>query len=161
MSKQSVIQRRWERKNHKKRLAIKAVRFAISQGTIVRGACEVCGASKTHAHHDDYDKRLAVRWLCALHHKQWHLEHGEGANAHTPSKDHPHKKKSVYRGVSPLPNGTFKATVYSFAKKLKCVSCASELEAARAYDRLATEFHGAKAKLNFPAGSELVTARAS
>jgi len=41
----------------------------------------VCGSSEyIHAHHDDYDKPLDVRWLCAAHHKQWHDENGEAKN---------------------------------------------------------------------------------
>lgn len=43
--------------------------------------CEICGAEKTHAHHDDYSKPLNVRWLCPAHHRQWHDENGEGKNA--------------------------------------------------------------------------------
>lgn len=34
----------------------------------------VCGSSKTVAHHEDYDKPLAVWWLCELHHKARHAE---------------------------------------------------------------------------------------
>lgn len=43
--------------------------------------CEICGNIKTHAHHDDYDKPLNVRWLCSEHHKKWHSENGEALNA--------------------------------------------------------------------------------
>ena len=43
--------------------------------------CEICGKEKTHAHHDDYDKPLNVRWLCAEHHRQWHAKYGEALNA--------------------------------------------------------------------------------
>lgn len=43
-----------------------AVRRAIDKGQLSRPAtCEDCGAGgKIDAHHDDYDKRLEVRWLC-------------------------------------------------------------------------------------------------
>ena len=42
---------------------------------IERKPCEICGESKTQAHHDDYDKPLAVRWLCLKHHREWHKVH--------------------------------------------------------------------------------------
>ena len=45
-----------------------AVRNALKKGTLVKGVCEVCGSCDTEAHHDDYEKRLDVRWLCSLHH---------------------------------------------------------------------------------------------
>ena len=35
--------------------------------------CEVCGATKTVAHHDDYAKPLDVRWLCRSHHALLHF----------------------------------------------------------------------------------------
>jgi hypothetical protein len=60
--------------------AVKMVRKAICNGNLFSEPCTVCGATKTHAHHDDYSKPLNVRWLCAAHHKQWHLENGEGRN---------------------------------------------------------------------------------
>lgn len=41
---------------------------AIQSGELVRQPCEKCGAAKVEAHHDDYSKPLAVRWLCRLHH---------------------------------------------------------------------------------------------
>jgi hypothetical protein len=35
--------------------------------------CEVCGDTKRiHRHHDDYSKPLEVRFLCSLHHRQYH-----------------------------------------------------------------------------------------
>jgi len=44
------------------------VAYAIKTSKLVRGPCEVCGSTNVHAHHDDYDKPLEVRWLCSLHH---------------------------------------------------------------------------------------------
>jgi len=57
-----------------------AVVSALSIGMLTRLPCEVCGAEPTHAHHDDYLRPLAVRWLCLSHHFRWHRENGPGAN---------------------------------------------------------------------------------
>lgn len=46
---------------------------AITAGKIVKLPCEVCGDEKAEAHHDDYNKPLAVRWLCKRCHTDWHL----------------------------------------------------------------------------------------
>lgn len=67
--------------NQKKIRAKNDVRRAIKMGLIVRRPCEICGAEKTHAHHDDYNYPLKVRFLCPIHHREWHAEHGEAANA--------------------------------------------------------------------------------
>lgn len=57
-------------------LRIKArdeVRKALLRGDMVRGTCEVEGCDRVgHAHHDDYTKPLAVRWLCRVHHEALH-----------------------------------------------------------------------------------------
>jgi hypothetical protein len=46
---------------------------AVRYGKLIRKPCEVCGATKRiHAHHDDYDRPLDVRWLCASHHLEAH-----------------------------------------------------------------------------------------
>ncbi len=60
----------------------------IAQGAIRRGKispkpCEICGADNkcddgrryVQAHHDDYNFPLKVRWLCCLHHLEWHANH--------------------------------------------------------------------------------------
>lgn len=65
----------------KKYAAHSAVHCAKIKGILVAGECEVCGSNEnTHAHHDDYDKPLDVRWLCPQHHRDWHKEHGEALN---------------------------------------------------------------------------------
>jgi hypothetical protein len=56
--------------------ARECVAAAIKRGDLVRQPCEVCGIEKTHAHHDDYDKPVDVRWLCSSHH---HEAHGKTA----------------------------------------------------------------------------------
>lgn len=53
----------------------------IRAGNIKRMSCEVCGAESAHAHHDDYDYPLSIRWLCAAHHCEWHAKNGEARNA--------------------------------------------------------------------------------
>ncbi len=45
---------------------------AISSGKIERRKCEVCGETKTQAHHLDYRKPLEIIWLCFKHHRQKH-----------------------------------------------------------------------------------------
>lgn len=57
-----------------------AVGNAVRDGKLFKKACEVCSNSNTHAHHDDYNHPLVVRWLCPIHHKEWHDEHGEALN---------------------------------------------------------------------------------
>jgi hypothetical protein len=54
---------------------------AIKGGHLFKQPCEDCGSEDSlHAHHDDYLKPLNVRWLCAAHHRQWHVANGEAAN---------------------------------------------------------------------------------
>lgn len=57
------------------------VEIAVANGALIRKACcEQCGSSgtfkdgrsKIHAHHDDYNKPLCVRWLCQKCHHEWH-----------------------------------------------------------------------------------------
>lgn len=54
--------------------AIQAVGKALRSGKIQRHPCWVCGDPKTDGHHSSYakDMRLAVVWLCRLHHRQTH-----------------------------------------------------------------------------------------
>lgn len=73
--------RRHKRRNPKKGRVQHQVANAIKHGRLTPMPCEVCGAT-AEAHHDDYSRPLDVRWLCHLHHCEWHEHHGEGANAH-------------------------------------------------------------------------------
>lgn len=61
-------QRRYRERNPQKHLAHRMTQAAIKNGTIIPMPCEVCGELKVEAHHDDYTKPLAVRWLCKKHH---------------------------------------------------------------------------------------------
>ena len=54
--------------------ARRAVRTAIKAGRMTRKPCEVCGANRTHGHHDDYTQPLNVRWLCPSHHREHHAK---------------------------------------------------------------------------------------
>lgn len=59
--------------DHRKKLAAQRAAYdAISDGTLVREPCEVCGEKRVDAHHDNYDKPLDVRWLCRKHHRLHH-----------------------------------------------------------------------------------------
>lgn len=49
-----------------------AVEQAIKSGALIREPCEICGASRVDAHHDNYSKPLKVRWLCRGHHIKLH-----------------------------------------------------------------------------------------
>lgn len=64
-------QRRYSHRHPERGAATRAVAYAIKKGRLVRMPCEACG-EKAEAHHDDYSKPLAVRWLCRPHHMQHH-----------------------------------------------------------------------------------------
>lgn len=62
------------------------VKAAIRSGRMTRRPCERCGAAKAQAHHDDYSKPLAVRWLCRKHHNEVHRELKAAGKDPAPSK---------------------------------------------------------------------------
>lgn len=68
------INRAWRAEDSRRVLAHSAVARAIRKGELVRQPCCRCGAEKTVAHHEDYDKPLEVVWLCQPCHKQRHKE---------------------------------------------------------------------------------------
>lgn len=73
--------KKWKEKNKQKAKAHGMVKYAIRKGELTKKPCENCGrTSDIHAHHDDYLLPLNVRWLCPVHHKEWHLLNGEGKN---------------------------------------------------------------------------------
>ena len=55
-----------------KTFAVNKVNHAIRDGRLFREPCEVCGAEKVEAHHEDYSKPLDVMWLCKKHHTELH-----------------------------------------------------------------------------------------
>jgi uncharacterized OB-fold protein len=72
--KQAVYKKRWSQKNKHKRRAHSRLWAALKKGIVVPGPCEKCGNVKSQAHHDNYDRPLEIRWLCALHHAEHHRE---------------------------------------------------------------------------------------
>ncbi|WP_084864024.1 hypothetical protein [Salibaculum halophilum] len=77
MGRQLTRQQKWRKKHPKRYLAHLAVENAIRLGVIERKPCEVCGETRTDAHHDDYEKPYEVRFLCRRHHKLHHSNGGE------------------------------------------------------------------------------------
>jgi hypothetical protein len=73
---------KWYRDKYpNKYLATTMVGNALKAKKLFQEPCGVCGSEKrAHAHHDDYAKPLNVRWLCAAHHRQWHVKNGEAKN---------------------------------------------------------------------------------
>lgn len=62
--------------------AVNMVNNAIRDKKLFSKPCEACGSERSvHGHHDDYAEPLNVRWLCAICHKRWHEDNGEGLNA--------------------------------------------------------------------------------
>lgn len=74
INKAHVIEHDRQRRaaNPEKCIARRRVRSAILDGRLVRQPCEVCGALRTHGHHEDYSKPLDVVWLCPTHHAARH-----------------------------------------------------------------------------------------
>lgn len=78
--KSDAAKQRYIERNPKKRSAHIAISNAIRDGHITKTSCEECGSADVHAHHDDYNEPLKVRFLCPKHHQKWHDQHGEGLN---------------------------------------------------------------------------------
>jgi hypothetical protein len=76
-SKPATRQARWQAANPLARWAHLALASGIRRGLVERRPCEVCGAEPADAHHDDYARPLAVRFLCRRHHRGWHAQAGE------------------------------------------------------------------------------------
>jgi hypothetical protein len=62
------------KRNPEKARARNAVASALKSRRIARKPCDVCGDTKSQAHHDDYARPLDVRWLCFVHHR---IAHGQ------------------------------------------------------------------------------------
>ena len=57
----------WIAKNPEKRKAHLRVGNALRSGKLTKEPCEVCGAKKVEAHHDDYSKPLDVKSVSYTH----------------------------------------------------------------------------------------------
>ena len=62
----------WVKRHPEKRKAHVWVGNAIRDGRLIRSPCEMCGAEKVTAHHDDYTKPMEVRWFCGPCHRAHH-----------------------------------------------------------------------------------------
>lgn len=64
--------RGWKERHPEKVAAHAAVRVALRDGALTKGACYAAGpdcAGRTEAHHPDYTRPLAVVWTCRRHHR--------------------------------------------------------------------------------------------
>ena len=79
-----------------KQQARMAVRIALRNGTMVRPTrCSFCSLeAKVEAHHDNYDDRIAVKWLCRRCHR---LLHSLKLVPEPTTPYVPHPRKGVYR----------------------------------------------------------------
>ena len=66
-----------------KKSARNAVYYALQTGRLTRPAhCDECGsAGEVEAHHDDYENKLDVEWLCRACHSRHHTEVAVGLPA--------------------------------------------------------------------------------
>lgn len=72
----------YRKKNPKKYKAHGKVAYEVKMGNLIPEPCEICFSTHDlHAHHDDYDKPLNIRWLCSKCHNDWHRINGEAKNA--------------------------------------------------------------------------------
>jgi hypothetical protein len=69
----STRSKKYTEKYPEKKKATTAVSNALRDGRMDRKPCEVCGAHRAQAHHDDYSKPLDVVWLCSTHHAERHV----------------------------------------------------------------------------------------
>lgn len=76
MTKPLTRQQQWRRDNPRRYLAHLYVEAAKRVGILHPQSCEVCGAERADAHHDDYSRPGDVRWLCRRHHNQHHARGG-------------------------------------------------------------------------------------
>lgn len=70
---------RYEARYPQKKIAHRALNYAVRLGRVVRLPCELCGNVKSQAHHDDYSKPLEVHWLCRQCHWTEHFPHRKKA----------------------------------------------------------------------------------
>lgn len=68
------VTRAWRAEDKRRSAAHQAVSRAILKGAISKECCARCGSSKSVAHHESYDRKLDVVWLCMPCHKERHKE---------------------------------------------------------------------------------------
>ena len=69
------ISKRWRSQDSRITAAHNAVTRAVRKGDLVRpDGCSLCGSGPVFGHHENYDKKLEVTWLCQPCHKQRHKE---------------------------------------------------------------------------------------
>ena len=72
-----------------------SVHKAIASGRLIPQPCEECGESPVtsdgkrgvHAHHENYDERLLVRWLCFRCHRKAHRKYVYPRSEHERGRD--------------------------------------------------------------------------
>lgn len=65
-------QAKWRSKNQQAVWAQAALRSALKRGLLEQKPCRMCGSADSEAHHSDYNRPMAVDWLCRAHHKAEH-----------------------------------------------------------------------------------------
>lgn len=68
------VTKAWRAEDKKRLAAHNAVARAIKSGRLKKLPCERCASEKSVAHHEDYNNKLDVMWLCQPCHKQRHKE---------------------------------------------------------------------------------------
>lgn len=72
-----VANQSYRKRNREVQRAHSIVARAIARGKLNRQPCSVCGVTNyIEAHHPDYSRALEVVWLCEMHHKEHHWDHG-------------------------------------------------------------------------------------
>ena len=72
--KAAEVSERWRKADKRRTQCHNAVTRAIRKGVLTAENCCKCGAEKTYAHHESYDRPLDVQWYCQPCHKQRHKE---------------------------------------------------------------------------------------
>ena len=68
------VNKLWHQEDRRRKAAHNAVTRAVKKGVLIPEPCVKCGNQKSLAHHEDYDKKLEVMWLCQPCHKIRHKE---------------------------------------------------------------------------------------
>lgn len=68
------IKRIWRASDKRISAAHNAVARAVRSGELIREPCVRCGCPKSLGHHESYDRKLDVTWLCQPCHMQRHKE---------------------------------------------------------------------------------------